>query len=153
MSGPCVDAGLRPFADLEPADGFRQLRDEGVVYPLLRVDAVRADAGLAHVAEFRDDRAFDRSVDVGVVEHDERGVAAELEPDLLHRPGRLAHEELADLGRAGEADEAHRRMLAHRLADRGRVARQHVDDAGGEAGAYGEFARGPSPSAASRARA
>ena len=31
------------------------------------------------------DRALDRRVDMGVVEHDEGSVAAELKPDLLHR--------------------------------------------------------------------
>ena len=139
MSGPWHDARLRPVADFEPADGVGQLGDEGVVNPVLRIDAVGADAGLAHVAEFRGDRAVDRGVDIGVVEHDERRVAAELEPDLLHRPRRLAHEELADLGRAGEADEAHRRMLAHRLADGGRIAGQHVEDARRKAGADGEL--------------
>ena len=133
-------AGRRPVADLELGDGVRELRDEGVVNAGLRIDAVGADAGLAHVAEFGDDRALDRGVDMGVVEHDERRVAAELEPDLLHRSRRLAHEQLADLGRAGEADEAHGRMFAHRLADRGRIAGQQIEDAGGHAGAQREFA-------------
>ncbi len=45
---------------------------------LVDVEAVGGGAGLAHVAHLGDHRAFDRSIDVGVVEHDEGRVAAEL---------------------------------------------------------------------------
>ena len=137
---PLRHAGLRPVADLELADSGGELGDEGVVNAVLRVDAVGADAGLAHVAELGDDRALDRGVDIGVVEDDERRVAAELEPDLLHRSRRLAHEELADLGRAGEAEKRTACMLAHRLADRRRVSGHEVEHAGGHAGAQRELA-------------
>jgi len=43
----------------------------------------------------RDDGAFNRGIDIGVVEHHERGVAAELEPELLHTDGRLLIQDLA----------------------------------------------------------
>ena len=65
----------------------------------LHVDAVRADAGLARVAELRGDRAVERRLEVGVLEHDERRVAAELEREALDLVGRGADELLADLGR------------------------------------------------------
>ena len=139
MSGPCVTPASVPSPTFS-FDSVRELRDEGVVNAVLHVDAVGADAGLAHVAELGHDRALDRRVDIGVVEDDERRVAAELQRDLLHRSRRLAHEQLADLGRAGEGDEAHGRMLAHRLADRRRVAGDDVEDAGGHAGAQRKFA-------------
>ena len=80
-------------------------------------------------------RALDGGVDMGVVEHDERRIAAELEPDLLHRARGLRHQQLADLGRTGEADHADGRMLGHRLADRARFAGQKVEDAGRQPGA------------------
>ena len=142
MSGPCGDPGRRPVAHVKLRHGLGEFGDEGVVDLVLGVDAVGADAGLAHVAEFRHDRALDRGLDIGVVEHDERRVAAEFEPDLLHRARRLAHEELADLGRAGEADKAHCGVLAHRLADRRRVAREQVQHARRDAGAERQFAEG-----------
>ena len=118
MSGPWVTPASVPSPTLSLPTAAVSLATKRVVNAVLGVDAVGADAGLAHVAEFGLDRALDGGVDMGVVEDDERRVAAELEPDLLHRSRRLAHEQLADLGRAGEADEAHRGMLAHRLADR-----------------------------------
>ena len=61
-------------------------------------------------------------------------------PTFFTVPARLAHQELADLGRAGEADEAHRRMFAERLADRRRVAGDDVEHAGRQAGALRQFA-------------
>ena len=62
------------------------------------------------VAELAEHRAGHRLVEVGVVEDDERRVAAELERDLLHRPRALRHQQLPDLGRAGEADLADGRV-------------------------------------------
>ena len=67
------------------------------------------------------DRAGDSRVEVGVVEDDERRVAAELERDLLQLRRALPHQELADLGRAGEPELAHERVRRHLAADRGRV--------------------------------
>src|SRR6185436_17378861 len=58
-------------ADLHRRDLLRKLFDELVVDLVLGVEPVGADAGLAHVAVFRDDRAFDRGVDIGVVKHHE----------------------------------------------------------------------------------
>ena len=78
------------------------------------------------VAELAEQRAGDRLVEVGVVEDDERRVAAELERDLLHLPRALRHQELPDLGRAGEAelaDERARRQLARRSPARPRRCR------------------------------
>lgn len=81
---------------------------------------------------------IDRRIDIGVVEHHEGRIAAELEAEPLHADGGLLVENLADGGRAGEADEAHRRMLAQHLADRRRVAGDDVEYALGDAGLLGE---------------
>ena len=118
ISGPCMTPASVPSPIFIAATFFGELFDECVVDLVLGIDAVGADAGLAHVAVFRDHRAFDRGIDIGVVEHHERRVAAELQPQLLHAGRGLLHKDLADLGRAGEADEAHRRMFAQHLADR-----------------------------------
>ena len=68
-------------------------------------------------------RALDSLVEIGVVEDDERGVAAELERHLLHLASALLHQELSDLGRAGEAELAHDRIRRHLASDRRRVFR------------------------------
>src|SRR5206468_1971546 len=99
-----------------------QLLHEGIIDAVLGVDAVGADAGLAHVAVLRDDGAIDRGIEMSIVEHDEWRVAAEFEAELLDADGRLLEQDLADLGRAGEADEAYGGMLAQHLADRRRIA-------------------------------
>ena len=49
-------------------------------------------------------------IEVGVVEDDEGRVAAQFQRDLLHRAGALRHQQLADLGRAGEGELAHDRV-------------------------------------------
>ena len=46
------------------------------------------------------------SVEVGIVKDDERGVAAEFEPQFLDGRGALGHQQFADLGRAGEGERA-----------------------------------------------
>ena len=131
-------AGFGAVADLHRCDLLRKLFDELVVDLVLGVEPVGADAGLAHVAILRDDGALDRGIDIGVVEHHERRVAAEFEAELLHADGGLAVEDFADLGRAGEADEAHGRMFAQHLADRRRIAGQDVEHALRHAGLFGE---------------
>jgi hypothetical protein len=47
---------------------------------------------------------FDRAVEIGVVEHDERRLAAELERQLLAGAGGRLADDAADFGRAGEGD-------------------------------------------------
>jgi hypothetical protein len=55
---------------------------KGVIDSVLHQDAVGAHTGLAGVAVFRGDRPLDRHLDVGVVEDDERRIAAELEREF-----------------------------------------------------------------------
>ena len=50
------------------------------------------------------ERAVHRRVEVGIIEHDERRIAAKLERDLLDGARALLHQLLADLGRAGESE-------------------------------------------------
>ena len=64
------------------------------------------------------DRAGDGGVEVGVVEDQEGRVAAELQRDLLDLSGALRHEQLADRGRAREADLADDRIAGQLAADR-----------------------------------
>ena len=75
------------------------------------------------------DDSLDRLVDRGVVEDDVRGLAAELERQLLARAGELALDRLADLGRARERDLVDVLVLDERGA-RAAVAGDDVDDAG-----------------------
>ncbi len=142
ISGPTFEAASVPGPTRSAAIAAREALDERVVDRVLHVDPVRADARLARVAELADHRAGDRGVQVGVVEDEERRVAAELERDLLDLSGALRHQQLADLGRAGEAELAHDRVRGQLAADQRRVGRRSGDDredAARDAGALGEL--------------
>ena len=71
---------------------------------LARVRADAADAG-------------ERARQVGVVEHDRRRLAAELEEHLLHRAGGARHDAPAGRGRAGERDQVDARVGREHLAE------------------------------------
>jgi hypothetical protein len=58
----------------------------------------------AHPEELHRDGALDSPLEVGVLEHDEWSVAAQLERQALELLSRHLHDPLADIGRAGEAD-------------------------------------------------
>ena len=80
-------------------------------------EPVGGGAGLAHVAHLGEHRAVDGRVDVGVLEDQERRVAAELHADPLQLVGGLLDQQLADPGGAGEADLAQPRVGHDRGAD------------------------------------
>ena len=123
-----LDAVLEAVPDLQRTDGGVEARDELVVDGVLHEDPVGRDAGLAGVAELARDRALDRGVEICVVEDEERGVAAELERDLLHGAGALRHQELSDLGRPGEGELADGRVRRQLAADHRRVLCVAGDD-------------------------
>jgi hypothetical protein len=60
---------------------------EGVEDAALHVDPVRADARLTGVEELDQRRTLGRVHRVGVVEHEHRGVTAQLHGDALHGGG------------------------------------------------------------------
>ena len=68
----------------------------------MHVEAVGGGAGLADVAQLRDEGALDGGVEVGVLEDQERGVAAQLHRDAQDLLGGLGDQRAADLGGAGE---------------------------------------------------
>ena len=114
------DAILEPVPHAQRAHARGELLGKGVVHLFVHVEAVGGGAGLADVAHLGDHRALDRGVDVGVVEHDERRVAAELHRRLEHVVGRLVQQLAPDLGRAGEGHDPHPRVVQHRARPPGR---------------------------------
>ena len=95
---PLFDTGSHSVADFERSNRARKLFRKCIIDAVLNQEPIRANAGLAHVAEFRCQRTCHRGIKVRVVEHDERRVAAEFERYLFHRGGALPHQLLADLG-------------------------------------------------------
>ena len=94
------------------------LRGELVGDAALHEEAVGGGARLATVAHLRDHRAGDGGVEVGVVEHEERRVAAELHRAVHDAVGRLLQQATTDLGRAGERQLAYARVVEHGGDDR-----------------------------------
>ena len=135
-SEPRHDMAAR-IAARQRGGALGQLVDERVRD--LRVDdePLGRHADLALVGERAEHRGVDRRVDIGVVEHDQRRLAAELEQDRLQVLRRQLGDHLADLGRAGEVDPLDRGMGDQRRHDLRRVVGRvgdHVDDALGKAG-------------------
>ena len=99
---PDYSTRLEPAGNLHGTGGLGEALGKGVVDAVLHRDPVGADAGLAGIPIFRGDRSLDRHLDIGVVEDDERRVAAQFKRELFDRAGALLHQQFADLRRAGE---------------------------------------------------
>src|SRR5450830_400430 len=135
-------AFVQTVADLELGDRHFQLLGERVVDRILDVQAVGADAGLAVVAVFGNDRAFDGLIQVRVVEHDERRIAAQFQGNLLDVLGAFGHQLATDLGRAGEGQFAHDRVAGQLAADVAGAAGDHAEHAFRDTGTLGQFGQG-----------
>ena len=96
-----------------------ELRDEGVGDLLVDDDPLGRHADLALVHEGAEGGGLDRLVEIGVVEHDQRRLAAELEQHRLEVAAARLGDDAADPGRAGEVDAPHGRMGDQRLDDLG----------------------------------
>ena len=91
-----------------------------------------AQQSLTLVEEDADLGAFDRLVELGVVEDDVGGLAAELERARNQALGGRFGDAVADFGRAREGELVEARVVKHGLARAGAAAGDDVDDAGGE---------------------
>ena len=121
---------VHAVANLQRLDGFLQACGEIVEHAVLNKEAVGADAGLPGVAVFAGDRALHRLIEVGVVEHDERCVSAQLHAGFLDRRRALREELGAYLRAAGKGELAHHGIGGHLATDLRRRAGDHIADAG-----------------------
>ena len=135
------DAVVESAADTHIGHRCGEHPGELVGHRLVDEEAVRGGAGLGRVAHLRHHRTLHGGVEVGVVEHDERCVAAEFHHGLEHPVGGALEQHDADLGRAGERHHARRRMVDRSVEPLSRRQRRHdVDHAGGQPGLVEEFA-------------
>ncbi|NSX89162.1 helix-turn-helix transcriptional regulator [Agrobacterium tumefaciens] len=135
------DARFRSGANAHGVDAIRQLLRKGVINAGLHQNPVGADAGLATVAEFRNQRAFNGKIEIGIVEHDEGRIAAQFQRQALDAVGSAAHQKRTDAGGAGEGDLANRLIGHDFIADISRHAGDDVDDARGNARPFGEHTK------------
>ena len=122
-------------------DLAHQLGDAGdeVVVERARDDRPgRGGAVLAGVDQRAGDRALDRGLEVGVVEHHERRLAAELEVGAVTVHGRGGHHLAADRRRPGERHHVDVGMPDQRGADVAARSGDDVEDAVRQAGLGGQ---------------
>ena len=151
VQGLGIDQRALPHALLEavahPDLGHAgsQSGHKGVVDAGLHIHAVGAHAGLTRVAVLAGQGSLHGHIQVGIVEHDQGGVAAQLQRQLLDGRRALLHQDAAHLGGAGEGQVAHRVTGAQDLAHLDRalgIGREDVEHARWHAGALGQFGDG-----------
>ena len=110
MSGPDLDTGIGAPADLHGAETIGQSMSEIIDDRLVHMKAIGGGARLAHIAHLGHDGSIQSRVEVGIGEHEKRGVAPELHGQPEELLGRVGHQALADLGRTGEGQLAGARI-------------------------------------------
>src|SRR6266481_4037000 len=117
ISGPITAPGSNPSATfIAPAFSARRLVKASQMPSCIGMRLAQTQVRPAFLY-FRGDRSLDRHLDVGVVEDDERRVAAEFEREFLDRAGALLHQQFTDFGRAGEGQLADDRVRGQLAAD------------------------------------
>src|SRR5690606_39202351 len=115
----------------ECTGGGRETLREFFKHAALHDQPVGAHAGLARVAELAGHGLAGSLVKVCVLEHYEWRVPTKFQADALHRVRRLAVEDLADLGTAGEGELADAVVADYHFTDGARTLRgQHLQRAG-----------------------
>ena len=130
---PHLHALVHRVADDDALGAGDKAVEEGVLDAALDEDAGGVRADLAGGIEVAEHRAADRVVEVGVVEDEERRLAAELQRHRLQPGGGRGVDLAAGRHRAGERDLGDGRMRRQRPADRA-AALEHGEGAGGKAG-------------------
>ncbi len=95
---------------------------------LVHEHARAVGADLALRVEVRQHRRRHGVVQVGIVEDDQRRLAAQLQGDVLERQRGIGHHRLARAHLAGERNLGHLRMAHQQLAG-ARIALQHIEHA------------------------
>ena len=137
ISDPSGVLPLRGIAGDQRSGFGREFCHESVGNLLVHDDPLGRHADLALVHECAEGRSGDRCVEVGIVEHDHRRLAAKFEQNGFQMFRCDLRDDPADAGRAGEIDPAHGGMRDQRF-DRlggilGRIGHD-VDDARRKAG-------------------
>ena len=150
ISGPIVTPSRSPGPTTWRPARATTASTSSVVHRLLDEDAAGAGAGLAAERERRAGDHVGGGVEVGVGEHDDRVLAAELELQALAEPGRVV-DLAADGGRAGERHGGD--VAVGDEVGAGGEAVHDVEHPRWQAGVDERLRRADRPSAASSARA
>src|SRR5471030_3185135 len=80
---PEQNAALQSIAHRELPNSRTQLGGKFVIHPIMNIEPVRTHASLSAVAILRRNSAFDRGVNIGVVENDKWRIAAQFQRHFL----------------------------------------------------------------------
>ena len=147
MSGPTITSGSNGSPTFIASTRGPSRDDELVVDAALHEDPGAVRAHLAGGEEVGEQRRRHRRLEIGVVEHDQRRLAAELERDVLERRCGIGHHDLAGRRLARERDLGDPAMAGEHLTDPG-VALHDVEHAVGERRPRCRSRRGAAPTAA-----
>ena len=117
-------------AGLEAGDGRAQALDEAVIDTRLHIQAAGRRAVLAGVVEAERANAIDGGVDIGIIEHQHRRLAAQLHVHTFHTASGSANDVRAGGNGAGQRHHAHFGVGDQRVADRLPTAEQDIEHAG-----------------------
>ncbi len=129
---PEQNAALQPIADLELRNGRTQFPGKLVIHVVMNIEPVCTDASLPAVPILRRNSAFNRGIDIGIVENDERRIAAQFQRHFLDRRRALRHQQTADLRRPREGQLPDDRITRQLRANRLRVAGHDIQHALGQ---------------------
>ena len=134
ISGPDLGFGIERMADPDISHPRCEFRNEGVVDAALDEQPARRSAALAVQRVDHEDCGIQRPVEVGVVEHDHRVLAAQFEMHPLQGRRALGHDFRAGCRLADESDRLDRVVLGQRNAGILAEAVHQVVRAFGQAG-------------------
>ena len=138
ITGPQMVPGFVGIAGLQPGHGARR-RLDGLVVARPRHHQAGGDRAALAGVHRRGERGHRAGAgQIGVVEHQERRLAAEFEEHLLQRGGAVGHHRAAGVGRSGERHHVDARILRQQRTDAVVAGGDDVDDAGGEVGVLGD---------------
>ena len=114
-------------AVLDAPDCRAELLDEFVVNALLGVDPARGGAVLPGVVKTKGANAFNRRIDISIVEDDHRRLAAQFHVHAFDAVGGAGNDVRTGRDGPGQRDHAHFWMCDQRTADRRATAKHQIE--------------------------
>ena len=124
-----VDAVFHAIANGHLVDPLSQFLAKLLRHLFVHENPVGTHTGLATTTEFVGDQVVGGSVQVGVVEYDERCITAQLQRQFFHLLRRIENQPAAHFGGTGKAEHRHIFVLAQHLADHAGLAHDQIDHA------------------------
>ena len=93
-----LDTGVKTVADFHRSRFFGKTFGKFIIDAVLHKNPVCTNTSLSGIAVFRQHRAFNSDIKIGIIKHQQWRIAAKLKAHLLDRIGTLAHQNAANFG-------------------------------------------------------